>query len=444
MIEKAVIKVSNLNKTYHLYNSPADRVKEAFHPLRRKYHRLFHALHDVSFEVKRGEALGIIGRNGSGKSTLLKIVCGVAAPSSGHVDIKGRLAALLELGAGFNPEFTGRQNVYFNGAILGFSKGEMDARFDEIADFADIGEFIDQPVKTYSSGMYVRLAFAVQVCVEPDVLIVDEALSVGDVFFQQKCFRRIQEIRAKGTTLLFVSHDMPVIQNLCQSAVLLNKGAVQFLGSPVEAASLYFSGQENKKIQAPSLTFKSSIRQTKIDHNADKSPVTSQKKNILDHNILHLAQTSQGDKGMELIAASIQTEQGEYTLDIPCITFATISILARAHEFIPHPNIGFTLIDRLNNLIFSTSAFQKGYKFDSLHPGDERIVVFRVCFSVQPGEYTFSLGCADINHENVHDSLTLHRLIGIGPLKIYHQPSNNELLSFSGIADLKTEISQIC
>jgi lipopolysaccharide transport system ATP-binding protein len=220
------ISVRNLSKKYHLYASPKHRLKEALNPFRKKYHRDFWALRDVSFEVKRGETIGIIGKNGSGKSTLLQIICGILQPSEGEVNVNGKISALLELGAGFNPEFTGRDNVFLKGAIMGFSRDEMDTRFQAIADFADIGEFIDQPVKTYSSGMFVRLAFAAAINVDPEILIVDEALSVGDMFFQAKCMMRIKKMIDSGVTLFFVSHDVGAIKSLCEKALLLSKGLI--------------------------------------------------------------------------------------------------------------------------------------------------------------------------------------------------------------------------
>jgi lipopolysaccharide transport system ATP-binding protein len=235
------ISVRNLGKMYHLYDRPQDRLKQAFLWGRKKLYREFWALREVSFEVRRGEMLGIIGRNGAGKSTILQILAGTLPPTTGEVQIKGRVAALLELGSGFNPEFTGRENVYLNGAILGFSREEMDERFDEIAAFADIGQFIDQPVSLYSSGMYVRLAFAVQACLEPDVLIVDEALSVGDVFFQQKCHARMEKLLADNTAVLLVTHDMGAVQKYCKEAILLEKGQPIFKGSSSEAIKRYYT-----------------------------------------------------------------------------------------------------------------------------------------------------------------------------------------------------------
>ena len=204
-------------------------------------HQDFTALQELSFEVRRGESVGIIGRNGSGKSTLLQIIAGTLRPSTGHVEAYGRIAALLELGSGFNPEYTGRENIYLNASILGLTKAETNEKFDDIAGFADIGQFLDQPVKTYSSGMVLRLAFAVSINVDPDILIVDEALAVGDVFFTQKCFQRLREIIDAGTTFLFVSHSMAAVQNLCERALLLKEGQAIFEGPPEEAASRYYA-----------------------------------------------------------------------------------------------------------------------------------------------------------------------------------------------------------
>ncbi|MGK6939810.1 ABC transporter ATP-binding protein [Pseudomonas aeruginosa] len=232
MSSEIAIKVENLSKCYQIYDQPRDRLKQFVLPRMQQligrppsqYYREFWALKDVSFDVKKGESVGIIGRNGSGKSTLLQIITGTLAPTSGSTTTNGRIAALLELGSGFNPEFTGRENVYLNGALLGFSADQINEKFDAIAAFADIGEHLDQPVKTYSSGMLVRLAFAVQVQVEPEILIVDEALAVGDALFQKRCFQRIEKLVSDGTTLLFVSHDQESVRTLTNRALLLNKG----------------------------------------------------------------------------------------------------------------------------------------------------------------------------------------------------------------------------
>jgi lipopolysaccharide transport system ATP-binding protein len=241
------IRVQNLSKCYHVYEKPRDRLKQFVLPhLRRMiwqtprhYFREFWALNDVSFTVNKGETVGIIGRNGSGKSTLLQMICGTLNPTSGNVQINGRVAALLELGSGFNPEFTGRENVYVSAALLGYSEKEIDARFDDIAAFADIGNFIEQPVKTYSSGMFVRLAFAVNIVSEPDIMIVDEALAVGDMNFQAKCMTALTRIQENGATVLFVSHDVGAVKSLCSRGVYLENGAVKAIGKASDVAELY-------------------------------------------------------------------------------------------------------------------------------------------------------------------------------------------------------------
>lgn len=224
MSSDIVIRVESLSKCYHIYDKPHDRLKQILARGRKQYFREFWALKDVSFEIRRGETVGIVGRNGSGKSTLLQLICGTLSPTNGNITTRGRIAALLELGSGFNPDFSGRENVYLNASILGLSQDEIDEKFDSIAAFADIGEFIEQPIKTYSSGMLVRLAFAVQSQVAPDVLIVDEALAVGDEKFQRKCFARIEQLKGNGTSILFVSHSGPQIIELCGTAILIERG----------------------------------------------------------------------------------------------------------------------------------------------------------------------------------------------------------------------------
>lgn len=247
MSSEVVISVRDISKHYLMFERPEHRLLQMIVPRlqraagrsQRQYFKDFAALEGISFDVHRGETIGIIGRNGSGKSTLLQIICGTLQPSSGSLEVRGRIAALLELGAGFNPEFTGRENVFMNAAILGLSRSEIDARFDDIAAFADIGPFIDQPVKTYSSGMYVRLAFAVAINVEPDILIVDEALSVGDEAFQRKCFARIEEIQDRGGTILFVSHGAQTIVQLCNRAMIIDGGEMILEGHPKNVVSQY-------------------------------------------------------------------------------------------------------------------------------------------------------------------------------------------------------------
>ena len=233
------ITVKDVTKVYRLYDKPIDRLKESLSLTHKSYHKDFYALNGLSFNVEKGQTVGIIGTNGSGKSTILKIITGVLTPTTGQVDVEGKISALLELGAGFNMDYTGIENIYMNGTMMGYSRKEMDEKLQDILDFADIGDFVYQPVKTYSSGMFVRLAFALNINVEPEILIVDEALSVGDVFFQAKCYRKMEEIKKRGTTILMVTHDMGSIIKYCDKVVLLNKGEFIAEGEPGHMVDLY-------------------------------------------------------------------------------------------------------------------------------------------------------------------------------------------------------------
>jgi ABC-type polysaccharide/polyol phosphate transport system ATPase subunit len=249
--DDVAIRVDNLGKSYRIYDSPKDRLKQALWRGRRQYFREFWALRNVSFEVRRGETLGIIGRNGSGKSTLLQMICGTLTPTEGSLQTHGRVAALLELGSGFNPEFTGRENVAINARLLGLSEREVDEKFNDIVEFSEIGQFIDQPVKTYSSGMFVRLAFAIASHSDPDILIVDEALSVGDFAFQNKCTIRIKKLREKGMTLIFVSHDLSTLQLICDRAIWIHEGQLKAMGDPVQACQSYYAFTANTSSSLP-------------------------------------------------------------------------------------------------------------------------------------------------------------------------------------------------
>ncbi|HNQ04738.1 MAG TPA: ABC transporter ATP-binding protein [Thiobacillaceae bacterium] len=288
-----VISVKNLTKTYRLFAHPGDRIKQAATLGLRRYHKEFTALRDVSLEIRKGETIGIIGRNGSGKSTLLQLISGILKPTSGIVQVKGRISALLELGAGFNPEFTGRENVYFQGALMGFTRMQMDKRFADIAAFADIGEFIDQPVRTYSSGMFVRLAFAVAVFIEPCILIVDEALAVGDAAFQRKCFAQIDRLQASGCSIVFVSHDMGAIIAHCHQALLLDRGRLALAGPPKEVVTRYLAGDMGDAPHSP------------------RKPTPAAASPSFDPQLTPLSTIAYPTQGAEIIAPQILTLAGE-------------------------------------------------------------------------------------------------------------------------------------
>lgn len=321
-----VIVAANLNKVFPVYEKPVHRLLQMFSPPSRKHvwYRKFEALKNISFEVARGETLGIVGRNGSGKSTLLQIICGTLGETSGDIRVKGRIAALLELGAGFNPEFTGRENVFLNGTVLGLTRAEVAERFDQIVEFSEIGGFIDQPVKSYSSGMFVRLAFAVAINVTPDILVVDEALSVGDEAFQRKCFARIQQMRDSGVTVLFVSHSAGVVMQLCDRAMLLDQGELLAMGEPKSVISRY-----HKLIYAPphrQAMLRREIRNECVASSGDKllatdfsrkrvdldeeAPAYEQQLESYDADMLPKSTVRYDARGAEIVDPHIETKAG--------------------------------------------------------------------------------------------------------------------------------------
>jgi ABC-type polysaccharide/polyol phosphate transport system ATPase subunit len=401
---------------------------------RRRFYQEFWALQDVSLDVHRGEALGIIGRNGSGKSTLLQLIAGTLGPTRGDVHIEGTIAALLELGSGFNPEFTGRENVFMNGAILGISRKRMSNIFARIEEFADIGEFINYPVKTYSSGMMVRLAFAVQACVEPDVLIVDEALSVGDVFFQQKCFDHVRSLLARGTTLLFVTHDAVAMQNVCDRAVMLDHGRVVFDGLPEEAVSRYYGA-------APALEVADSHCADEVKSGGEQANVdaTKLRAQILENNILPSAKSRHGAGAMKIVAASIVNDTGRQSLVVPCEGTITIRLLIRAEKRIAHPAVGIHLYDRMNNLIFAAGTPQLRVQIPPLKAGEERVVSFRLGLPVNPGEYTLTVGCSEPSSEGPNTGHIQDRHEGLGPIVVHARDSG--VSPFYGAAKLPLEVA---
>ena len=356
---KIAIRVQNLSKCYQIYNKPHDRLKQSLYPrLQRligqpakQYHREFWALQDVSFEVKRGETVGIIGRNGSGKSTLLQIICGTLAPTSGSVETNGRIAALLELGSGFNPEFSGRENVYMNGAVLGLSKAEVDNRFDDIAAFADIGQFIEQPVKTYSSGMYVRLAFAVAVNVEPDILIVDEALAVGDMLFQAKCMIRLKEMMDNGATVLFVSHDIGTVRSLCQQSIYLQRGAVVCVGKASDVIDAYVA-QMNMELNTalkPAAETSAYMDQNTMPASRPEKETFSEIKTLQVSTSAEIqfpaGHNRYGDGGARILDVKLLNSQGQPTDNLELHETFTIQVAVRFNRDMDNCAIGYSFRD---------------------------------------------------------------------------------------------------
>ncbi len=377
------ISVRNLSKKYKLYDSPQHRLKEALHPFRKKYHRDFWALKDISFEVKKGETVGIFGKNGSGKSTLLQILCGTLTPSEGDITVNGRVAALLELGAGFNPEFTGRENVYMNAAIIGLSREEVDTRFDAIAGFADIGDFIDQQVKTYSSGMYVRLAFAVAINVNPDILVVDEALAVGDIGFQQKCIDRFKLLQEQNITILFVSHDIQMIKNYCLSAIYLKDGNISLFSDPETATEAYLKDMFEEKQKSAS------------DSQVEWKKTTSGK--------AAFGTNRAGFEGFSLWKGDTRTDSFHYGDTI------SLKVAAWLSNDIANPSIWIQLRDQRGYVIYGTDTLSSGLAF----PISERELgvingEFDIDLILAPGAYSIVVSLLDHLSDNtvvVHEKV---------------------------------------
>lgn len=436
--DDVAISVKDLSKCFQIYDKPRDRLLQMFMRGRKKYFREFWALKNVSFDIRRGETVGIVGRNGSGKSTLLQIICGTLNPTSGSVTTRGRIAALLELGSGFNPEFTGRENVYLNASVLGLSIAEIDARYDEIIAFADIGDFISQPVKTYSSGMLVRLAFAVAINVDPEILIVDEALSVGDELFQRKCFSRIEAIRAKGATILFVSHSGSTIVDLCDTAILMDSGEKLLEGVPKQIVGRY-----QKLLYAP----------------ADKQAAVREQIQRAEESRLNLGVDnvhSDHAKTVELVAGEQESFDAglkpsstiEYESNGAVIESVEIRTLAdrrvnnivrgRVYRYVYSvrflravSNVRFgMLIKTLNGIELGGAASSPSAQIDLEHVAAGAVykVEFRFTCSLNAGLYFLNAGVVgEVNGEESY----LHRLIDISMFRV----QSNELDLATGIVD---------
>lgn len=442
-----IISARALAKAYRIWRHPSARVRSALLSLAARLfleksapraalarsaaagYRDFHAVLPLNFEIRRGEAVGIIGRNGSGKSTLLQLIAGILQPTTGSLTASGRISALLELGSGFNPEFTGRENVYLNGSILGLGARDMDTRIAQIIEFADIGEFIDEPVKTYSSGMMMRLAFAVAVSVQPDILIIDEALSVGDVFFTQKCFNRIREILAGGATLIFVSHDTAAVQNLCTRGLLLHQGRLIHDGTPEECVTRYFALVPHKPAQAGG----------PVPAGVCPAVDPAARSEVLQHDLVATAKSRHGDRHLEIVAATFLNQFAIPDREVPLGARATIRLLVRANRPVAQPAVGIQLFDRMGNLIFSAGTPQLSFPLQALAPGDEVLLDFRLGFDVQPGEYTLGLDAAETGADGPNIGYFQDRITGVGPVTVSFDARSP--YPFFGAARLPLEIS---
>lgn len=369
-----VIEVNELSKTYPLYKNRKDKVREILSLDGKSYHTNFCALQNISFSVEKGECVGIIGVNGSGKSTLLKIITGVIAPSSGKINIQGKISALLELGAGFNPEYTGMENIYLNSMLMGYSREETDKKLQSILDFADIGDFIYQPVKTYSSGMFVRLAFSIAINVEPDILIVDEALSVGDIFFQQKCYKKIRELAGRSTVLI-VSHDLNAITKFCRRIIVMHQGNLIFNGEPQEALTRYFQ-----------------VKQGEIKHNDNVL-----RQGLADFENYKIPQLKQYSGNMDVSIRKFYYEVDGIPFGEACQknSLFQISMLIDAKREVENLIIGYQVRDKYGNEVFGQTSLTSHVEQFVLHRGSS-VITFEFSWpEIREGDYFITLGIGD-------------------------------------------------
>lgn len=420
-----VIQAENVGKCYPMYSHPRDRLKQFIVPRlqralgrqARQYYREFWALKGISFEVQKGETVGIVGRNGSGKSTLLQIICGTLNPTFGSIQTTGRIAALLELGSGFNPDFTGRENVYMNAAILGLEKADIDARFDDIVAFADIGEFIEHPVKTYSSGMMVRLAFAVQAQASPDILIVDEALAVGDAKFQAKCFERLKELKNKGTSILLVTHSTEQIVTHCSRAILLEHGQMLKVGEPREVVNSYLDLLFGKKRVAPVEAPKPSIQLLQeAPHGESIRPILSNSEDIFSTRLgYNPYEYRWGDGLAKILDFNLAADDVEYPSAIEVGQRIELRASVTFLETIVRPIFGITIKTKEGVTVYGANSNTLGLNGLDDHSGKGSVVEIRASFvcRLAPGDYFVSLGVASqqaegvVPHDRRYDSIHL-------------------------------------
>ncbi len=427
------IRVENLSKCYEIYANPRDRLKQFVMPrLQRRvgrepkqYFREFWALRDVSFEVKKGETVGIIGRNGSGKSTLLQMICGTLNPTSGSIQTNGRIAALLELGSGFNPEFTGRENIYLNAALLGLSRSAVDERFDSITAFADIGDFIEQPVKTYSSGMYVRLAFAIQTNVDPEILIVDEALAVGDAYFVHRCMDRLHQLQESGTSILLVTHDSTAVRRFCSRAYWLNDGELQSQGESSTVVDAYLAH-----------LFKLPV--VEVTHDDAKPAVNSEELASVEMHIPNIDRRLGNQRakivGVALYNSAMQRIDAVHTNSEILLRYTVINIDLEQDKNL---SFGYSIKDFRGNEFASTSTETEGLQVDGFSKREQLLTVLvriKIPF-LYPGSYAFSVG---VSYLDGTELVMADRVINAVLLQLSTLKKINTMLSL----DTKFEIDR--
>jgi len=428
MDKNLAICIKDVTKIYKLYDKPIDRLKESMSLTHKSFHRDFFALDKISFDVKKGETVGIIGTNGSGKSTILKIITGVLSPTTGTVETDGNISALLELGAGFNMDYTGIENIYMNGTMMGFSREEMDAKMQDILDFADIGDFVKQPVKTYSSGMFVRLAFALAINVEPEILIVDEALSVGDVFFQAKCYRRMEQMMKDGTTILMVSHDMGSIIKYCDKVILLNRGEFIAEGEAGRMVDLYKKILANQMDDLEEELSKENGEQKKPEENGAPGPGAPFMKSKL---TLNPSVQEYGDGRAQIEDLGLLDKNGNITNLLLKGEVFSIREVIRFNAKLEMPIFTFTIRDKKGTDLTGTNTMFEGCDIRPVKPGDVYEVEFKQKMNLQGGEYLLSMSCT--GYEN-GEHVVYHRLYDVANITVI---SNKNTV---GVYDMESKV----
>ena len=427
-MSEIAISVSNVSKVYYLYDKPTLRFKEALSIHKKSYHKEFHALNDISFEVKKGEMIGIIGKNGAGKSTILKIITGVLMPTSGTVTINGKISALLELGAGFNPEYNGIQNAYLSGTMMGFSEEEMKKKLPDILEFADIGDFIKQPVKTYSSGMFARLAFAVAISVEPDILIIDEALSVGDVFFQAKCYKRMEDLKDSGKTVLFVTHDMGSVMKYCERAIIINDGKKYAEGPTKEMIDRYkkiLVGQDQPEEEEK--TEKKRLEELEI-----------QKGTWLDYMLLNPNREEYGDGRAKIVNFGIFDHENEISNTIYKMKPFTIKMRVKFYETIVNPIFAFSIKDLKGNELAGTNTIIEKTDTGIVEAGETIEIAFTQKMVLQGGQHLLSLGCTGYEKDEL---VVYHRLYDVCCIQVLSKKTTVGFCDLDSVVAYRRSIS---
>lgn len=425
------ISLKNVSKCYKRYAQPMDRLKDQLLPGKSRAD-IFWALREINLEIFTGQTLGIIGRNGSGKSTLLQIITGTLTPTTGEVRVNGRVSALLELGSGFNLEFTGSQNVFFNGRLLGLAKEEIEAKFDDIVAFADIGDFLEQPVKTYSSGMMSRLAFAVQAHLSPNILIIDEALSVGDIFFQQKCSVYLEKLRQQGVTLLLVSHDMNTLQALCRESVLLNRGEMVYLGETHEAISKYYTlgSRLDKYVAAESFDAETESKNGLVDTTEFLSKCQW---------VYDLSVKEDEFLKARILGVHFQNEYGQDTLSFKMGDRMVAQLLIESYVYSLKPDIAITIRNRFDQVVFCGGSYSKEIQPLEIHKEQKLFLLIELGLGIEAGEYTIEFSIGEPIESEPNRGVCFHKSPRIGPIFVKWEYSQ-EKAPFLGAFNLPCKV----